>query len=62
MRNFVENEIIPYCHEWDEKKEIPPEFYEKAARFGILTASAVSGKWITTEGVNIPGNIKPEEW
>jgi acyl-CoA dehydrogenase len=36
MRRFVENEIEPYAHEWDEAGETPRELYEKAAAIGLL--------------------------
>jgi alkylation response protein AidB-like acyl-CoA dehydrogenase len=38
VRDFVEKEIMPFTHEWDEAKEIPRELYEKAAKAGILAA------------------------
>src|ERR1700753_1066602 len=33
---FVENEIEPYAHQWDEAGEFPRELYEKAAAIGLL--------------------------
>jgi len=36
VRRFVENEIEPYAHEWDEAGETPRELYEKAAAIGLL--------------------------
>jgi acyl-CoA dehydrogenase len=36
MRRFVENEIEPYAHEWDEAGETPRELYVKAAAIGLL--------------------------
>jgi len=36
VRRFVEREIEPYAHEWDEAGEFPRLLYEKAAEIGLL--------------------------
>ena len=36
MRRFVEKEIEPYAHEWDEAGEFPRALYGKAADIGLL--------------------------
>ena len=36
MRDFVDNEIMPYRDEWDKVGKIPPELYKKAGQAGIL--------------------------
>ena len=36
MRRFVEREIDPYAHEWDEAGEFPRELYRMAAEIGLL--------------------------
>jgi acyl-CoA dehydrogenase len=36
VRRFVEKEIEPHAHAWDEAGEFPRELYEKAAAIGIL--------------------------
>jgi acyl-CoA dehydrogenase len=36
VRRFVEREIEPYAHIWDEAGEFPRALYEKAARIGLL--------------------------
>jgi acyl-CoA dehydrogenase len=36
MRRFVEREIEPYAHEWDEAGEFPRVLYAKAADIGLL--------------------------
>jgi alkylation response protein AidB-like acyl-CoA dehydrogenase len=46
MREWVEREIIPYCHEWDENKHVPHEIRRKAFEAGWLPAVA-GGKWPT---------------
>ena len=36
VRRFVEKEIEPYAHEWDEAGSFPRELYGKAAEIGLL--------------------------
>src|SRR5258705_5446393 len=36
VRRFVEKEIEPYAHEWDEAGGFPRLLYEKAAEIGLL--------------------------
>jgi acyl-CoA dehydrogenase len=36
MRRFVEKEIEPFAHEWDEAGEFPRALYAKAAGIGLL--------------------------
>src|SRR5271169_2862853 len=36
VRRFVEKEIEPNAHEWDEAGEFPRVLYEKAAAIGLL--------------------------
>ena len=36
VRRFVEKEIEPFAHEWDEAGGFPRELYEKAAAIGLL--------------------------
>src|SRR5436190_7294848 len=36
VRRFVEKEIAPFAHEWDEAGGFPRELYEKAAAIGLL--------------------------
>lgn len=62
VRNFTEKEIIPYCFEWDEKKNIPKDLFLKAAAAGILPA-IVGHPWPTQYTQRPPPcGIKPEEW
>ena len=36
VRRFVDKEIVPYAHEWDEAGTFPRALYEKAAQIGLL--------------------------
>jgi len=38
VRAFVDKELIPYVHEWDEAGAFPPELHEKAYAAGIYGA------------------------
>jgi len=63
VREFVEKEVIPYCHDWDEAKSLPKELYLKCAQAGILPG-VVGAPWPThfVPEVKLPGGIKPEEF
>lgn len=41
MREWVDKEVTPFCHEWSENKEIPRSVLKRAAEVGFL--AAVSG-------------------
>ena len=36
VRRFVEREILPFIHDWEEAEEFPRELYQKAGAAGIL--------------------------
>ncbi|KAI8074238.1 acyl-CoA dehydrogenase/oxidase [Gilbertella persicaria] len=61
VREFVEAEIMPYCHEWDEAKSIPKEVYVKAAKAGILAAAVghVEPEFIP---FGLPAGVPAEEF
>lgn len=63
VREFVEREIMPYTHEWDESKEkaLPRAIYEKAAKAGIL-ASCVGHVESEYVPYDLPGKVKPEDF
>lgn len=61
IREFVNREIMPFCYEWDEAKQLPRSLYEKAYTAGWLPATV--GYWPTEyAGTNVIGGISPEEW
>jgi len=39
MRAFVEREIMPHCHEWDEAKQVPRILFQKLADHNLLSAT-----------------------
>jgi predicted heme/steroid binding protein len=62
MRAFVDKEIAPYCHEWDEAKKIPKELYQKLYQAGILPG-VVGKPWpVKYAGDKIAGGVAPAEW
>lgn len=36
VRKFVDTELMPNCHDWDENKQMPKEIYRKAYEAGLL--------------------------
>jgi alkylation response protein AidB-like acyl-CoA dehydrogenase len=44
MREFVEKEIMPVCHEWSEAKATPREVVKRAAELGLLNAASGAAK------------------
>eukprot|EP01112_Ceratiomyxa_fruticulosa_P003102 TRINITY_DN1349_c0_g1_i1.p1 TRINITY_DN1349_c0_g1~~TRINITY_DN1349_c0_g1_i1.p1 ORF type:complete len:924 (-),score=261.66 TRINITY_DN1349_c0_g1_i1:282-3053(-) len=62
MREFVDKEIIPFCHEWDEKKTVPKELWAKCHKAGWLPGT-VGVPWKTEfAGSFVAGGLKPEEF
>lgn len=48
VREFTEKEITPYCHEWDEARQVPRQLFVKAAELNILAAclGVLPKKWM----------------
>ncbi|KAF9426462.1 hypothetical protein BGZ94_006489 [Podila epigama] len=44
IRTFVDTEIMPFVHEWDEAKKVPMFLFTKCAEIGILAAISGNGK------------------
>ena len=42
IRQFVEDEIIPFCDEWEEVGEIPGEVYKRAGEVGVKPKKKMS--------------------
>ena len=61
MREFVEENLMPYVHEWDEEGSLPQDLPRKFAEAGIL-AGVVGTPW-PTKYANYPiiGGVKHEE-
>ena len=62
LRDFVDRELAPFVHDWDEAKEIPREVWKKCADAGWL-AGVVGPPWPTEfVGERILGGVKPSEF
>ncbi|KAJ3044139.1 hypothetical protein HDV00_003243 [Rhizophlyctis rosea] len=62
VRAFVDKEITPNCHEWDEQKQIPKSLFTKAAKVGILPG-IVGHPWPSKYAEYPPiAGLKPEEF
>lgn len=63
MRKFIDEEITPNCHEWDNQRQIPQKVFKRFAELGLL-ASLVSNTWPSdyAEGIAVPAGVKAEEW
>jgi hypothetical protein len=61
IRDFVEKEIMPFCHEWDEAKAIPKELFKKVAKAGILAAVVghVEPEYLP---YGLPAGIEVKDW
>lgn len=59
VRAFVDKEIVPYCHAWDEAKGMPKEIFLKAAQAGVLQGVCGS-PWSKYSERGPIGGIKPE--
>ncbi|KAI8069254.1 putative acyl-CoA dehydrogenase [Gongronella butleri] len=43
MRAFVEKELMPFCHEWSEAKEVPKSVLKRCGEVGLLNAVSGAG-------------------
>jgi len=58
VRDFVEREIFPHTHHWDEKKSLPLDLYKKTYEAGILPG-VVGAPWAGGLGHKL--SIQPPE-
>ena len=61
IRQFVDTEITPFCHEWDEAKQLPKSLFKRAAEIGWL-GGCVGAPWPKEAGTNIISGLKPEQY
>jgi alkylation response protein AidB-like acyl-CoA dehydrogenase len=61
VRGFVEKEVMPFCHEWDEAKKIPNELFIKAAKAGLL-ASVIGHADPEYIPYGLPTGIEQKDW
>jgi alkylation response protein AidB-like acyl-CoA dehydrogenase len=62
VREFVDKEMMPYVHQWDEQRSFPREVHRKMAKAGLLPGF-IGGAWPEKYvGNHIAGGVKPSEW
>lgn len=54
VREFIDTEITPFCHEWDEAGTYPKELHEKAYKAGVYAAM-----WPVQYGGTPPAQCDP---
>ena len=60
-RQWVEDKIMPYCHEWDEAHHVPAEIYKEMGDRGYLAGCL--GLGFPTEYTDKRvKSVSPEEW
>lgn len=65
VREFVDKEITPFCHEWSENKEIPKSVLKRAAEVGLLAAVsgvATNPKMAHLIPYGLPGGVTSAEF
>ena len=63
IRDFVDTEIMPFVHEWDEAGKVPDAIYKKCAQENILAAICGVLPLDYMHGdKRIMGVVDPEEW
>ncbi|KAI8986413.1 acyl-CoA dehydrogenase/oxidase [Pilobolus umbonatus] len=65
VRTWIDEEVMPFCHEWSETREIPKSVLKRAAELGLL--AAVSGAGTNPEmekymPYGLPGGMKASEF
>jgi len=61
VRKFVDEEAIPNVHKWDEMKQMPRDFFQKAAQKGLLPI-AVGPPWPAQYVTIQPEGLDPQEF
>lgn len=65
MREWVDKEVTPFCHEWSEAKQIPRTVLKRAAEIGLLAAISGAGTNPAMEKFmpyGLPAGIKSSEF
>ncbi|KAI9012669.1 acyl-CoA dehydrogenase/oxidase [Phycomyces nitens] len=65
VRQFVDTEITPFCHEWSEAKAIPRSIIKRAAELGLLNAGSGAATNPAANGLMpypLPSGIQANEF
>ncbi|KAI9226968.1 MAG: putative acyl-CoA dehydrogenase [Piptocephalis tieghemiana] len=61
IRAFVDTEISPFCHEWDEARQVPRQLFVKCAEHNILAAITGPGAEKYTSNSSLMGALPLKE-
>ncbi|KAL1961062.1 hypothetical protein VTO42DRAFT_4950 [Malbranchea cinnamomea] len=61
VRQWVETELEPYVHEWDEAKMVPPEIYKQMGQRGYLAGLMGVGYNAELAPTTVK-SVPPEKW
>lgn len=68
IRNYVEENLIPFAEEWEAAGEVPQEVFERHARLGFVAASIypMVPEYLDSFGSfsaqTLPMGIAPDQW
>ncbi|KAG9817786.1 hypothetical protein KCU63_g18716, partial [Aureobasidium melanogenum] len=62
VRSYVDAEILPNCHDWENQGEVPPQVLRRHAELGYQAAAVYPMMKGHLSGVNLPGGVSCEEW
>lgn len=55
MRKFCEEELMPFCHEWEEAKKLPNHIYKRSAQAGWLPCM-IGPPWVCLYDIYVHTN------
>ncbi|KAH0341882.1 acyl-CoA dehydrogenase NM domain-like protein, partial [Aureobasidium melanogenum] len=62
VRSYVDTEILPSCHDWENQGQVPPQVLKRHAELGYQAAAVYPMMKGHLSGVNLPGGVSCEEW
>nr|KMM65894.1 acyl-CoA dehydrogenase [Coccidioides posadasii RMSCC 3488] len=60
VREYVENDLMPYAEEWERNGQVPPEAVQKYVDKGFAIIKPTKGEYMG--GMTMPAGIDPEKW
>ncbi|DAA76088.1 TPA_exp: Uncharacterized protein A8136_1125 [Trichophyton benhamiae CBS 112371] len=60
VRDYVEMELMPYAHEWEEQGFVPDETVRRFAKNGFCIIDRSKPEYMG--GISLPAGIAPGEW
>lgn len=63
-RQYVDENISPYCQEWEAASKVPQEVIQNHARLGYMAVSVypLATAEIKALGQRLPGDVPVDEW